>query len=116
MKNAQRQPSTPPAHQVMKPTINGLALPRTCVAEVHERRHPGPDADRVVVGEQRRVHRDVARLGDAGQADEPEEDERVGAKPVRNVNPAASQRGDADDRDPLRRGPRASPIGIAPSA
>ena len=32
------------------------------LAEVHDRRHPRPDPDRVVVGDQRRVHRDVVGL------------------------------------------------------
>ena len=41
-----------------------------------DRRHAGADADRVVVGEQRRVHRDVVGLGDAGEADAPEQHER----------------------------------------
>ncbi len=46
-------------------------------AHVHDRRHPGADADRVVVGEQRLMHRDAVRLGDAGPEPRPEEHERV---------------------------------------
>ena len=90
------------ANVAMRPTSSGLRVAEHLLAEVHDRRHPGADADRVVVGDQRRVHRDVVGLGDAGRGRCIQNNmNALSAAPVRNVNAGAEQARDADDRHAL---------------
>ena len=68
---------------------------------VHHRRHPGADADRVVVGDQRLVHRDAVRLGDAGREARPEEHERARGEPGGEHEEPERDARPADDRHAL---------------
>ena len=112
MNQAQRQPSAPPAHVAIAATSTGLASPMPCAAHVHDRRHPGADADRVVVGDQRLVHRDAVRLGDAGREARPEQHERARPRARTGTRRSRTARlAHADDRHALARGRRASPSG-----
>ena len=82
---------------------------------VVERRHPRADADRVVVGDQRLVHRDRVGLGDAGEEARPEQHEGVDREAGEEHEEAEEQ------RSRRRRSGRActrsasQPIGTAPS-
>ena len=60
---------------------HGAGEPDAVRAHAHHRRHSGADADRVVVGDQRLVHRDAVRLGDPGREPGPEQHERAGGQP-----------------------------------
>ena len=98
---AQRQPSAPPA--IRRDHTHEY---RTQVAEhlrpdVHHRRHAGANPDRVVVGNQRRVDRDVVGLGNPREAHHPEKDERRRRDRGQEREHRRRQRGEADDRNAL---------------
>ena len=67
------------------------------LAEVHDRRDARPHPDGVVVGEQRRVHRDVVGPRDPGEADAPEQHERAQRPTDKHREPGAEEPGDGDD-------------------
>ena len=118
--NAEEHECAAPAFGAADPHCNEPDEQRAEVADdlgadIDHARHPGADADGVVVGEQRRLHGDVARLGDAREADRPEEHERVSAKPVRIVNTAATKLAMPTIGTRFTRS-ASHPSGIAPSA
>ena len=79
----------------------GLQSADAVRAHVDHGRHPGADADRVVVGDQRLVHRDAVRLGDPGGEPGPEQHERARRQARAEHEEPEREARPADDRHPL---------------
>ena len=77
MKNAQRQPSSPPATVAMPPTSAGLMAPISRPRAEVGGAEPAADADGIGVGDQRRMDRRVRGLGHPDPQAGEEEGERV---------------------------------------
>ena len=80
--NAEQEPGPAPALDAARPrrdrrADHGADEPDAVAAHVDGGRHPGADADRVVVGDQRLVDGDAVGLGDAGGEAGPEQHERA---------------------------------------
>ena len=107
----------------------GAARPsRRCRADEHrageaeavpdhvvERRHAGAHADRVVVGDQRVVHRDRVGLGDAGGEPGPEQHERVDRRARTGTRRTPKKRLETPTIGTRFTRSASQPIGTAPS-
>ena len=113
--HAQRQPSGPPAQTAMRADEHRAREAEAVADHVVERRHPGAHADRVVVGDQRLVHRNRVRLGDAGEEPRPEQHERVDARARTGTRRSRRSRLETPTIGTRFTRSASQPIGTAPS-
>ena len=118
---AEHEERPPPAFDAAGPGGDRADDDRAQVAEhlladVHRGRHPGAHADGVVVGEQRLVHREVVRLGHAGQAEQPEQHERAAGEAGEEREHRGGQAWRSRRSGCACVRSASQPIGIAPSA
>ena len=111
--HAHRQPSVPPAQVAMAAHRTGLASPMPC-APMFITADMRADTDRVVVGDQRLVHRDAVRLGDAGREAGPEQHERADREPGGEHEPPNARLAHPTIGTRFTRS-ASQPIGTAPS-